>query len=169
LTVPVAVLGTTQIDWRQFIEIAEKATGTSPTRGLDTALTPKHSDPAAFLACIDLENQPTHALQTGRLKGHFRHYFVSFITVLDDETIRVLNQITGVSILPYELRRGQSLAILSGTMDEWYEAVYSGCHEERSIEVRELMNVIYNLFMNMGFKPSFPKKNKTLRDGTFTL
>lgn len=163
------LLGLTQIDWKQFIEASREAVGYSPTRGLDAVASPTHRDPAAFIACIDLENKPLEALRNGLQRGLFRHYFMSFMCRLEEPTVRIINEETHIATLSTSMGRGEMFVILSGTMDQWVEAVAYGCREGSNWEFRSCMNGVYNILLNAGFREAFSFKKIENRDGTFTL
>ena len=159
-------LGITQIDWKRFISLSQDVLGFSPTRGLDASALPKHSDPAAFLSCVNFENNPQEALREGRRDGLFQHYFVNFIGIVEEEVILAFAEHTRVSVLKRKGHR-EYLAIFSATMDVWNDAVYTGCSPTKDWPFRISMNIIFDIFIKMGF--TFPWIKVSLSDGTFTL
>lgn len=167
--VPVGLLSVTQVNWKEFINAAHEAVGYSPTRGLDACLSPTHRDPAAFVACLDLQNKPLEALRHGRERGLFCHYFMSFICVIDEATIRHINEQTRLATWSTSIQRGQFFTVLSGTMDQWHDAIVTGCRIEVPWEFRSTMNSIYNIIVNAGFKEAFPYKKIENQDRTFSL
>lgn len=164
----VQLLGVTQVDWTSYIQTTQAVLGYSPTRGLDAGTLPKHSDPAAFLACVDFGNKPEYALREGPAQGWFAHYFVSFLAELNQETINAFSEHTRISVLSRQ-GRGSFLVVLSGTMDLWHSAIVNGCRRDVDSSFRHCMNDIYNKVLVMGFRPSFRQKKQDLRDGTFIL
>lgn len=167
--VPVGLLAVTQPNWKQFIDAAQEAMNLSPTRGLDECASPTHRDPAAFLACLDLQNKPLEALRYGRLKGLFRHYFISFVSILSDETVISINEKTKVATYSTEVSRGMFHVTLSATMDIWYDAILAGCREDVAWEFRSVMNGIYDLLLAAGFREAFSFEKKHLADRSFIL
>lgn len=167
--VPVGLLAITQPNWKQFIEAAREAVGFSPTRGLDACSSPTHRDPAAFLACLDLRNKPLEALRDGRKRGLFRHYFMSFMCVIDEATIRSINQQTSLAVWAVQTNQKLYYTTLSGTMDQWHDAVVTGCQSEIEWEHRSVMNGVYDILINTGFREAFPYNKFPLADRTFAL
>lgn len=166
--VSVGLLSVTQVNWKEFIQATSDAVGYSPTRGLDGISSPTHRDPAAFLACLDLQNRPLEALRHGRERGLFCHYFMSFMTVIDEATVRHINEQTRLATWSTGIHRGL-FVVLSGTMDQWHDAICTGCRLEVPWEFRSVMNGVYNIIINAGFREAFPFKKIDHSDGTFYL
>jgi len=167
--VPVGLLSCTQANWKQFIDAAMEAVGFSPTRGLDSVATPTHRDPAAFLACLDLKNQPLEALRNGRQQGLFRHFFMSFMCIVDEETVIGINEMTNISTWSTQTHQRLYFVAMSGTIEAWHDAIVSGCRETVPWELRSVLNGVYNILLNTGFREAFPYTKHDHRDGTFTL
>jgi len=163
----VALLTMSQVDWKQFITLCKETVGYSPTRGLDASASPTHKDPAAFLACVDLRNNPLGALKDGRQRGLFRHFFLSFMLTLEDESLIALQQ-TQLAIYSEKCNR-EYFVIASGSMADWHDAVIFGCKAVVPYELRISSNIIYDVFLNMGFRASFPYTKTKQPDGTFIL
>lgn len=159
-------LGLTQVDWKRFIQTSQSILGFSPTRGLDSGILPKHTDPAAFLSCLDFENDPQNALREGRRTGLSQHYFVSFIGIVDEDVLLAFGEKTRVSVLS---RRGhrEHVVILSATMDIWYDAVSAGCRKDADWSFRICSNIIYDILIKMSFH--IDGRKQELQDGTFIL
>jgi len=117
---------------------------------------------------MDLRNKPLEALRQGRRRGLFRHFFFSFSFILDEDELRELHQRTRLAIFSEKLRI-EYLVIASGTMDQWHDAVFHGCQLDASYELRATLNIIYNMFLNMGFREAFPYTKIDHQDETFTI
>ena len=159
----------TQVNWKQFINVCHETVGYSPTRGLDACASPTHKDPAAFLACIDLQNKPLEALRHGRQRGLFRHFFFSFAFTLDPSSLLSLHQFTHLAIFSERSQMSDHLFIASGSMEEWHDAVLLLCKPFICHELRATANIIYDMFLNMGFRTAFPLPKTKEQDGTFTV
>lgn len=164
----VSPLAMMQVDWTTYIKMCQDVLGYSPTRGLDEcAIDPK--SPAAYLATLDLENQPLEHLRNPEDSQGFHHVFFSFIVeLISPEDImaikggrlRVLN------------KRGSStyLAILSGSILDWYYQTIFGCTKKSSIGVRQVMNKCYEYLCLAGFKEVWSNYERIdLQDQTFYL
>jgi len=166
--VPVCLLSLMQPNWRQFIDSVKEVLGYSPTRGLDACAAITHRDPASWLACLDLRNEPLDAIRNGRQRGLFQHYFISFMFCCEEDTLVKLNEMTTVATVTAKVRHDY-VVIASGTVQKWHDAVVSGCKIEVEWELRSITCGIYNLLLNMGFREAFQYKKIDQRDGTFTL
>lgn len=150
-----------QVNWPVFIQAVQDSLGFSPTRGLDDVLLPKHNDPAAFLACLDLKNKPAEALLKHEL---YKHYSLSFIASLSDFTILEFSNWTTL-----HLYCKKDITILSGTLADWRDAVIYGCSNEAHPDLRRQMNKAHQHLCTMGFKSIFPQHQTSLHDGTYIL
>jgi len=165
--VPVVLLGLMQINWQEFIEITRETLGYSPTRGLDACVSPTHRDPAAYVACLDLRNKPLEALRTGRVRGLFRHYFMTFMFTIGELTVRNITDQTNLALHTIESGRNELLVTASGTLEQWHDGILAGCREENLWEYRALMNNIYTTMLVAGFREAFPYRKIMYHDGTF--
>jgi hypothetical protein len=160
-------LAITHVEWSIFIDVCQRVTGESPTRGLDASHL-NIKDPAAFLGSFDAENKPVEALRDPYNVGH-RHFSISFIMVLDAEGVIALHG-TGLSLYTKAGQRRQTLVIATGSMDQWHRAVINGCREAASYELRWIMNQVVARFEQAGFREVFSHlKKQQQRDSTFIL
>ena len=154
-----------QVEWRVLIDMCQKHLGYSPTRGLDNeGLDIK--DPSSYLGCLDFNNSPTRHLQTGG--GAFRHFHLSFIAALDEGMITDIASSTKLRIYAKRGKR-KHLTILTGSMDEWHDAVLSCCKGDTDHELRSLFNNVFDCFTRIGARHVFTSVHRQeLSDGTFT-
>ena len=94
---------------------------------------------------------------------------MSFMSILNEETIRKVNEETRIVTFSIQTNRKDFYTILSGTMDQWHDAILTGCCLHTSWEFRSLMNGIYNIIIQAGFREAFPYKKTEHTDGTFSL
>jgi hypothetical protein len=162
-------LAVTQADWPTFMKVCQDVLGISPSRGLD-ACNWKITDPASFLAAMDMENKPLEALREAKSRGNLlEHYSVSFIAVLDDDVIVDLGTRTRLKLLTKKGRK-EHVVILTGTMGEWLDAAIAGCSQNASYDFRWVMNYIVLYLEKVGFKEIFYHYDKRVQlDQTFTL
>lgn len=145
--------------------MCQRVLGYSPTRGLD-ACHLDIKDPAAFLACLDMDNNPLAAL---RKRGNsFGHYSISFIMVIDLEGLVAM--FNSKVKLFYKKGQRDIVVITTGTMDEWYQSIRCGCADDASYELRWIMNSVLARLEQAGFREIFSHLSKhNLQDGTFIL
>jgi hypothetical protein len=154
-----------QTNWKGFIQVTQSVLGYSPTRGLDNVLLPKNTDPAAILACLDLENKPLDCLKRRELWGHFH---LCFIAELERPALDGILNNTDVKVY-YKETYSRYVVILSGAFGAWFDAVITGCCKHSQYPLRKAMNIIYDQLCMMGFKSTFNKSKKQMHDGTFHL
>ena len=158
-------LAITQVEWSVFVDVCKRILGISPTRGLD-ACGLDIKDPAAYLGCLNLDNDPLAAFRCR--DPAFRHFNISFIAVLDEESLLLLNS-TDLTVTSKKGRR-DFVVILSANMDTWYRTIRYACRPERDYAIRAVMCIILALLQSAGFRHIFSDLSKTpLQDGTFTL
>lgn len=166
----ISPLAITQVEWRTYIKFVEDVLGYNPTRGLGkTAI--ELNTPAAYLATLDLENQPMTQLRRGAfLNNSFDHLNVSFIMELDAESLHLV--LTSLPILDYIIKKAKKtyLVIVSAKMSIWYQAIIKALNPERDPEIRQIFQIIIVWFDNMGFKDVWSEYNrKWLSDNTIIL
>lgn len=150
-----------EVDWESYILNRKDMTGVSPIEGLDTASIDLKNG-AAFLSSLEPLISPYEAMKN---KQNQRHCFLSFGTNLSHEDLSTIALRSDISI--YE---DHPFSILSGTLNEWREAVVSFCIKERSITVRYAFNVVLIFLERSGFRHVFHEYDKdTITDETFIL
>lgn len=158
-------LAVTQVEWSVFIETCKRILGNSPTRGLD-ASNIDIKDPAAYLGCLSMENDPLADFRSR--PPAFRHFNISFIAVLDEESLLLLNS-TDLTITAKKGRR-DFVVILSANMDVWYRTILYGCQADRDYPIRAIMCIVLAHLQRAGFRNIFTHLVKQpLQDGTFIL
>jgi len=159
----------TEINWPTFIKMVQDFLGFSPTRGLDEAkIDLKH--PTAFLGALDCENKPLVALRRAAIKNTLRHYFASFIMIIDDADLLISLGLQDTLAL-YTRREGSRfLTILSGTMWDWYHAMIIHTQREANHVARQIFNTIYGFFKRVGLHVIWSHYSLNhIQDNTFIM
>ena len=150
-----------EVDWEAYILHRKDMTGVSPIEGLDAASIDLKNG-AAFLSSMEPLESPYEAMKN---KQNQRHAFLSFGTNLSHENLSTVSMRSDIAI--YE---NHPFSILSGTLNEWREAVVTFCVKERSITVRYAFNAILIFLERSGFRHVFHEYDKvTITDETFIL
>lgn len=169
-----------QVNWSDYVSIAYKHVGHSPTRSLDGAGI-KPGDPYSFLASLaELEIEGTDP-RTGVLSANhtLAHVHLSFLCVLSAQEQNALRNIPILDISfidgkeDYESTR-VDLMIISGTLLHWQLIIplmLEGLDLSRTYYVRrKFFNAIYNWLIKFNFKDLFVSyKIVQLTDGTYCL
>jgi len=145
--VPIAI---TQPNWPAYIAKATELLGISPTKGLDNhdiAL----SSPQAYLASLDLSNDPITHLREGSVA--FDHYHISFMLDCDTDT---LVQFSSLRVRVYTKKARQGwLVILTANMTEWREAIVENTREKSPPVLIQVFSFVYTYLCNHGFRDVF--------------
>jgi hypothetical protein len=141
-----AVLITTPaIDFSTFLGLSHQALGYSPSSAADASPLPL-SDTERFLSCLSaLKDQ--HAPVT--LSPHLlTHVSFSVLVAADErDLLEVLECCAGMPFVQTDtLARGIQIAVVTGTLAQWRDAVISGCQAETEVSVRALFNTILARF-----------------------
>lgn len=89
--------------------------------------------------------------------------------IIEEDTIRCINEETNISTWSVGTYQKLYYTTMSGTMDEWHDAVVTACREGSQWEFRSVMNGVYNILINAGFREAFSYDKINHKDGTFTL
>lgn len=155
-----------QVNWQAFIDVAQPVIGESPTRGIDASPLDLR-DAAAFLGLLNFENKPIENLR--HPNSSYKHYATSFICQVDEVVLIQLQSQTSLKVLAREGRR-KYVAILTGSMDEWVDAILNACTKTSPSELRGLLNQVVIHFERAGFREIFNRYRKLgLADGTFAF
>lgn len=148
----------TQLDINTFLRLNGEVSGRSLTRELDKTTETVASQKGQLLLLESFGNNSAQAL------SHL--YYGFFITA--DERVLWRCMFQGLTSLLNE--EGTAL-ILTGNLSTWATAILNGCQESVSIELRQIFNMIFFFFEQVGFRQIlWPKHQKqTIKDGTFIL
>jgi len=163
---PIAI---TKGDLTSLIHVCNRVLGYSPARGLDQSYL-NSGDPAAFLSCLKLDNNPINTLRSGRQDSSiFSHFLISFLVVIDLDCLIELQNQTDLKLYSKKAR-SEYLTIVTGTLDVWHDALVNGAQAHQTRDLRSLMNTVQGYLERFGFKEIFtPYSKQKQQDGTFIL
>jgi len=164
--VPVAI---TTGDIATLQRVCQDVLGYSPTRALDKTHL-KITDPAAYLGCLDMEDNPLDALRQGkRRSGIWSHFYATLLAVVPSD---VAYQVVNLGHLKLHLKQGkrETIIVMSGSMDEWYDAILIGCNRSVDSELRAVTTGALHCFERVGLRELFSNLvHKIMPDGTTYL
>jgi hypothetical protein len=133
------------IDFGAFLGVAQKVLGYSPGRAADSARR-EVSDAERFLSCLAaLRQQQSPAGLSPRL---FTHVSFSALVLADDQDM--LDILACCSGMPFvvadTLARGVQVAVITGSLAQWRDAVVSGATKDTEASVRVCFNKLQGLF-----------------------
>jgi hypothetical protein len=157
------------IDFETFLSLAHKVLGYSPSTNVDQSRL-DHSDAERFISCLAALRDPSApAGITPNLLGHVAYS----VLVLTDERdlIDILEAASGLHAVTADTTvRGVMLAVVSGTLAQWRDAVASGATPAADCNVRALFCHIMSLFEEAGLGKVWKDyQTKPLEDNTFYL
>ena len=167
---PVAGTG---VDWKIYSDQVKKILNIDPLKGLGAAFINRES-PSAYLATLDLENQPLKQLREGVLtNSSYHHVSVSFIGSIDSELLfNFLCEFPSISALTKEASRNQHFIIFTATLFIWHHTVRSALSHQKnySKDLRSLFHLLLIHFEQMGFKEVWSKyQRKVLPNGSLVF
>jgi hypothetical protein len=157
------------VDFTTFLGLAHKVLGYSPAANVDQSRL-EHSDAERFLSCLAALRDPNApAGITPNLLGHVS-YTVLMMTD-ERDLIDILEASAGMPVVVTEtLARNVMLALVSGTLAQWRDAIVSGSTREAEYNVRQTFCQIKSLFEQAGLGKVWKDyQSKPLEDNTFFL
>jgi len=135
------------VNWTDFLKDVSDLTGQSLTQNIDT-LQHKLSPHARFLMALMVLNGETDLFRGLSYSNAFwKHLSFSFLISAPHHVIVTCLEFSDlkVSIL-VKKSKTECLAIITGTLKEWFDAIIAGCSNQRSHNHRILFTQCYELF-----------------------
>lgn len=166
--IPIAI---TNVAWQQYLNTVTELLGKSPSRGVDSC-SAKLSDFAKYTASLAefQMGQELDAKRILRTRGPWlQHTFYSFLILTSNTMILKVAEATDLSILSTKADTYR-LALVSGTLDKWRDAVILFCDKSGSKRLRLIFNQIKRAFDQLGLQDVFFEFSlRDAGDGTFLL
>ncbi len=157
------------VDFTTFLALAHKVLGYSPSVNVDHSIVDR-SDAERFISCLAALRDPqAPAGITPNLLGHVSY---SVLMLTDErDLIDILEACAGMPVVSSEtLSRNVMLAILTGTLAQWRDAIVSGSTRDAEYNVRQTFCQIMSLFEQAGLGKVWKDyQTKPLDDNTFYL
>ena len=166
-------LAMTMVDWKLYSDQVKQILNIDPLKGLGASYIDRES-PAAYLATLDLENQPLKQLREGCLNNpSFRHVSVSFIGSMGSELFfELICSFPDIYTLSKEASRTSHFIILTADMSIWHHSIRSALsqHSKSSTELKRFFHLLLIHMEQMGFKEVWSKyERKISPNGTLTF
>lgn len=149
LKTQVVIIQKPSIDFNAFLSVASQVLGYNPAAASDKS-SKKMTDSERLILCLQSMKNP-EALK-------FRDYFLEHINLsvmvlaLEADLLEVMEICSAMPLVSTTtLRRDVGLAILTGTVRQWREAVVVGCSKDISMTVGILFTATYQAFVKDGF------------------
>lgn len=159
------------VAWQQYLSSTSEWLGQPPSRGIDASGS-KFCDFAKYTASLgEFEAQRIlDPKRTLRSEGPWlRHTFYSFLILTSEQTILKVAETTDLDVISVGSEDGR-VAVVSGNLKSWKDAVIVMCREEVSKRSRALFNTIKEMFDNIGLADIwFDYRASSNQDSTFLL
>ena len=162
-----ALVNRPSIDFKTFLGLTYQATGRSVSSKAD-ASTRDLSDAERFLSCLAAIRDPDAA--PGLVPSLLTHVSFSIFVAADDVDILDILQATGMPfVMADTIVNNAKIAVITGTLAQWRDAVTSGSTPSVLMPVRQCFNKIYALFEAAGLDVWTGFRAKSAPDQTFYL
>ena len=136
------------IDFRTFIGLGHKVLGRSPSATSD-ACRRELSDAERFLSCLAAMRD--ERAPVGLSPHLLKHVSFSAFIGADERDMLEILQLAGMPFVVVDtIVRGVQAAVVTGTLDQWRDAVVSGCAKGIPTPVRHCFNKLHGLFTAAG-------------------
>lgn len=156
------------VDFRTFVGLSHQALGRSPMEAADAAHR-ELSDAEKFLSCLAaLRDSEAGVGLPSHLLSHVS--FSAFLAADERDLLDILQCCAGMPFVATDTNlRGVQLAVVTGTLAQWKEAVVSGCRRDAETAVRHCFNRLYGLFVAAGLNVWTDFQIRQTPDQTFLL
>ncbi len=164
----VAVISEPVIDFTTLIGVAQQALGYSPGAKADQVRRDM-PDAERLISCLSAFHD--QAAPAGLTPNLLSHVSFSVLVVADErDIIDILEAASGMAIVTADtVSRGVMIAVLSGTLAQWRDAVKTGSHPAAQYNVRSSFCDIMRQFEERGLSVWKDHVVKPLPDQTFYL
>jgi len=161
------LIQTPSIDFRTFIGLSHKMLGRSPA-GSSDACHRELSDAERFLSCLAaMRDERAPVGLSPHLLKHVS--FSAFIGADERDMLEILQLATMPFVVVETIVRGVQAAVVTGTLDQWRDAVVSGCSRGVPSPVRRCFNKLHGLFIAAGLNVWRDYTPHAASDQTFLL
>jgi len=156
------------VDFRTFIGLTHEVMGRSPAAAADSSRR-ELSDAEKFLSCLaSLRDEKAGVGWPPYLLSHVS--FSAFIGADDRDMLDILQCCAAMPFVTTETSvRGVQIAVVTGTLAQWRDAVASGCQKTSESSVRRCFNKLYGLFTAAGLNVWGDFQARQSPDQTFLL
>jgi len=158
-----------KIDFDTLLTLTNKLLGYSPAAKIDQSRL-EHSDAERFISCLAALRDPNApAGITPNLLGHAS--YSALIAADERDVLDILEAVSGMHFVVAEtVSRGVMLAVVTGTLAQWRDAVKTGTSQNGELNVRACWCHIMSLFTQAGLANLWKDcVTKPLKDNTFYL
>jgi hypothetical protein len=120
------------VDFRKFLGVAQEALGYSLASQSDSVRRDQH-DAERFLSCLAAMHDPK--APAGLSPDLLNHVSFSVLIAADERDMFRILEVAGMQFTQADtVRRGTKLAVVSGTLAQWRDAVVVGTRDEAVVQ-----------------------------------
>lgn len=164
----VALVQQPAIDFATLLGASQQALGYSPGAKADQVRRDM-SDSERFVSCLSAFHDPQ--APAGWTPNLFSHVSFSVLLLVDErDLLDIIEASPGMAIVTADtLARSTMLAVMTGTLAQWRDAVISGAKQDAQFNVRSCFCDVKTLFEQQGLMVWKDIPVKPLSDNTFFL
>ena len=138
------LIQTAAIDFRTLLGMSQQALGCNLSQAIDASPI-KRSEAERFLICLAALRG--EQVESGLPPGLFAHVSLGTLVAADDrDMIDILQTCSGMPFVVADTQvRGVQLAVITGTLAQWRDAVRAGSAQGNEFNVRQLFNRVMRL------------------------
>jgi len=161
---PSVVLITKPIcDFETFLGLSQQALGYSPSETIDASPV-ERSEAERFLACLAAMQNHTDWTRV------LAHASFGVLVAADERDMLGILQLAGMPFVVTDTQvRGVQLAVITGTLAQWRDAVKTGCAKDSDLNVRACFNRLMDVFKVVGLDAWKDCDSHSLPDKTLYL
>lgn len=155
------------VDFGTFLGLTNQALGYSLATASDSTRR-ELSDSERFLSCLAAMKDADAPV--GLLPKLYRHVCFSMLVIAEEaDLLDILEACGSAFVVSNTIARGVQIAVVTGTLDSWRDAVVTGSSPSVQTPVRDCFNKIHGLFVAEGLNVWSDYKSRTAPDQTFYL
>lgn len=167
--IPISI---SQVAWQQYLSTSKELLGRSISNSID-GYVGELSDIAKYIITLAEFKLNKTLDPKAVLRGQgswFEHFFLSFMILSSNSVILFIAETTSLDTISSSSTGKQRLAIISGSLKSWREAIIICCSQNATVRIRKIFNEIYFCLKKLGLSDLwYDYLPTTLSDNTFYL
>lgn len=169
--IKVFIIGKTQVDFNTLYSVSKQILGRSVSRVLDEAKAEAKVPSGYIPVLMEFKTPGTKPVAALRNPGFtLLHVHYTFLVVSTPEIVSDIQQQTNLQLISEKSQTGLSLAIITGSLDQWRSAIINGLSDSCGFGLRSFLDNCLIEFDKEGLGPIFQDYDRvTQSDNTFGL
>ena len=126
--------------------------------------------PLHHMLCLAAIKNPRIRPTVEACAPYLNLFHAGFILAVDVRDLAEVLELAGMPAISTEsVSRDIYMVFMAGTLSQWRDALFRGCQQEVTPEVRHLYNSVFHEFKRAGIAGAFEFKQREQKDNTFLL